>query len=185
MQRDAIGANSAEFIGTTGGTDITPTEDMIQSLIPHWIEGDKQAAYLGYLVAGFSKHQAVKMAHIHPKTLKRWMTSDQAFIDFVSKMHLPDIRHTLNDQILDLEFTRNFKLILAKDFAVLYKDAVGIKPLSEHEQDYLTAIRKFYTPQHLVQLRMLLSGKDESGKAFDFTQTVIEVRLSKTETRVT
>ena len=165
---------------TTATKDITPTEGMIQSLIPHWIEGDKKAAYLGYLVAGFSKHESVKLAGIHKKTLSRWQDGDPDFIEFVNR--LPEIRQTLNDQLLDLEFTRNFKLVLNKDFRVLYKDATG-KPLSDQEQAYLQAIRKFYTPQHLVQLRQLLSGQDDGGQAFDFTKTVLEIRLSKETVR--
>jgi len=53
------------------------------------------------------------------------------------------------------------------------------KPLSEQEGQYLQSIRKFYTAQHLILLRQLLSGKDESGEAFDFTRSVLEIRLSR------
>lgn len=160
-------------------TNNTPTESLVQSLVPYYIDGDKKAAFLGYLVAGFSKHDAARLTGIHFKTYHRWVDSDPAFVEFMAK--IPDVRHKLSDELLDLEFTRNFKLVLGRDFKVLHKDATG-QELTEAEQQYLLAIRKFYTPQHLVMLRQLLSGQDESGKAFDFTQTVLEIRLSK-ETR--
>lgn len=165
----------SEIIETKEETGITATEGMVQSLIPHYLEGDRKAAFLGYLVAGFSKHEAVKLTGIHKKTLTRWY-QDSDFVSFLDQ--LPDVRQKLSDQLLDIEYTRNFKLILAKDFQVLYKDATE-QPLTMSEMEYLRNIRKFYTPQHLVMLRQLLGGKDESGEAFDFTKTVLEIRLSQ------
>jgi len=157
-------------------TGLTKTEGMVQSLIPHFLEGDRRAAYLGYLIAGFSRIEAKRLTGIHDKTLTRWTQGDPDFVEFVSK--IPDVRQKLSNQLLDIEYTRNFKLVLSKDFKVLYKDATG-KLLTEQEQQYLQSIRKFYTPQHLVLLRQLLSGKDDTGEAFDFTRTVLEIRLSK------
>ena len=162
-------------------TGVTKTEGTIQSLIPHFLDGDRKAAYLGYLIAGFSRVEAKRLTGIHDRTLTRWTQGDPDFVEFVSK--IPDVRRKLSDQLLDIEYTRNFKLVLSKDFKVLYKDATG-KLLTEQEQQYLQSIRKFYTPQHLTMLRQLLSGKDESGEAFDFTKTVLEIRLSKEIGRV-
>ena len=157
-------------------TGLSPTEGMVQSLVSHYIEGDLKATYLGYLVAGFSRIESKRLTGIHDKTLTRWTQGDPAFVEFVSK--IPDVREKLSNQLLDIEYTRNFKLVLSKDFKVLYKDAMG-KLLTEPEQQYLQAIRKFYTPQHLFILRQLLSGKGGSGEAFDFTKSVLEIRLSK------
>lgn len=159
-------------------TGVTPTEGMLQSLIPFIIEGDKKATCLGYLVAGFSRQEAVKLTNIHRKTLARWIEEDKDFADFIEKM--PEVRRGLSDQIVDLEYTRNFRLVLAKDFKVLYKDASGGK-LTEQESNYLNTIRKFYTPQHMVMLRQLLAGDGKKEEAFDWTKTVLEIRLSKEE----
>jgi hypothetical protein len=157
-------------------TGVSPTEGMVQSLVSHFIEGDNKATYLGYLIAGFSKIEAKRLTGIHDKTLTRWQQGDPDFVEFIAK--IPDVRERLSNQLLDIEYTRNFKLVLSKDFKVLYKDATG-KPLSEQEGQYLQSIRKFYTAQHLIMLRQLLSGKDESGDAFDFTKSVLEIRLSR------
>lgn len=167
--------------GMNNETGLTKTEGMIQSLIPHYLEGDRKAAFLGYLVAGFSKAEATKLTKIHKKTLTRWYQGDPDFVKFLDQ--IPEVREKLSNQILDLEYTRNFKLVLSKDFQVLYKDAIkdqpGGKPLTPQEEEYLQHIRKFYTPQHLLMLRQLLTGDNKSGEAFDFTRTVLEIRLSK------
>jgi len=168
--------NSAELMEQTG---TSPTEGMIQSLLPLYMDGDKKAAYLGYLVAGFSRVEAKRLTGIHDKTLTRWTQNDPDFVEFVSK--IPDVRKDLSNQLLDIEFTRNFKLVLTKDFKVLYKDATG-KPLNEREQQYLAIIRKFYTPQHLALLRQLLAGDGKVREdALDWTKTVLEIRLSREE----
>ena len=167
---------STQAPSTQETTGITPTEGMIQSLIPHYIEGDRKAQYLGYLIAGFSKHESVKLTGLHPKTLERWTNGDPDFVEFVSK--IPEVRESLGNKLLDIEFTRNFKLILSKDFKVLYKDAVKV-PLTLAEEEYLMTIRKFYTPQHLIYLRQLLAGGDKAEEAFDYTKAVLEIRLSK------
>ena len=163
MSQELVPAEDTEEV-----TGVTTAEGMVQSLIPLYLDGDKKAAFLGYLVAGFSKAEAQKLAGIHRKTLTRWTQGDPAFVDFLAK--LPTVRQGLSDQLLDIEFTRNFRLVLSKDFRILYKDAVG-KQLTEQEAAYLLAIRKFYTPQHMVTLRQLLTGegkdKDDAFAAHD------------------
>jgi len=166
-------------------TGITPTEGLVQAFLPWAIEGDNKAAYLGYLIAGFSKAESAKLAGIHYKTPLRWSDPnspwyDKAFTTFISK--IPEVRKDLSNQMLDLEYTRNFKLVLSKDFRVLLKDATK-QPMTEQEVAYLNIIRKFYTPQHLGLLRQLLAGNtDVKEDALDWTKTVLEIRLSKEET---
>ena len=166
----------------TEQTGVTPTEGMVQSLLPLFMEGDRKAAYLGYLVAGFSKIEAKRLTGIHDRTLTRWIQGDPQFVEFMAK--LPEVRKDLSNQLLDIEYTRNFKLVLAKDFKILYKDSTG-KQLTKEEEQYLNNIRKFYTPQHLVMLRQLLSGGDgNKAEALDWTKTILEIRLSKEESHV-
>ena len=164
---------------TTEQTGVSPTEGMVQSFIPSFIEGVKKATYLGYLIAGFSRIEAKRLTGIHDKTLTRWTQGDPDFVAFLEK--IPSVRKDLSNQLIDLEYTRNFKLVLAKDFRVLYKDAIK-EPLTDQEQSYLNTIRKFYTPQHLGMLRQLLAGNVAVKEdALDWTKTVLEIRLSKEE----
>ena len=46
------------------------------------------------------------------------------------------------------------------------------------EQDYLKLIRKFYTPQQYAMVKQMVSSNGD-GTGFDFTKTVLEIRLSK------
>lgn len=155
----------------------TQTESLAKTLIPYYTEGSKKATYLSYIIAGFSKMESVKLAKIHLKTVHRWEEDDPVFVALQDKAR-SELRDELANKIVDFEFTRNFRLVLAKDFQVLFKDAIG-EPLTDREQDYLKLIRKFYTPQQFAMIKQLVSGKDDGQEAFDFTKTVLEIRLSK------
>lgn len=155
----------------------TPTESIVSTLMPYYTEGSKKAKYLGYIIAGFSIMEACKLVDIHLKTVIRWRDNDPVFLALEEKSRT-ELREQLSNQIIDIEFSRNFKLVLAKDFNVLMKDAAG-EALSQAEQGYLYLIRKFYTPQQLVMVKQLLGSNGEKQDAFDFTKTVLEVRISK------
>jgi len=157
---------------------ITPTEGAAQSLINYYADGGKKARYLSYLVASFSVMEAVKLAKVHLKSVKRWR-EEPAFMELEQKA-LGELREQLSNQLINIEFTRNFRLVLAKDFQILFKDAQD-KVLTEKEQQYLLVIRKFYTPQQLIMIRQIISGKDLSGDAFNFTNIAIKISLEKGE----
>ena len=158
-------------------TDITPTEGIAQSLIPYYTDGGKKARYLSYLVAGFSIMEAIKLARIHLKSVTRWRKTDLKFVDIETKA-TGELREQLSNQLIDIEFTRNFRLVLAKDFQILFKDAQDI-PLTEKEQQYIMLIRKFYSPQQFAMIKQIVGGVGETKEAFDFTKTVLTIRLEK------
>lgn len=152
------------------------TENIAKSLVPYYTEGGKKASYLSYLVAGFSVMESTRLAKVHLKTIFRWRKEFPEFA-LIEEQCTTEVRKRLADELIDIEFTRNFRLILAKDFTILFKDAQGIM-LSEREQQYLFLIRKFYTPQQFAMIKQLISG-DGSGEAFDFTRTVLTIRLER------
>lgn len=160
-------------------TDVTTTEGMAQSLVPYYMDGGKKARYLSYLVACFSVMEAVKLAKIHFKSVLRWRESDPKFKELEDKA-VGELREQLSNQLIDIEFTRNFRLVLAKDFEILFKDATGTT-LTDKEQQYLLVIRKFYTPQQFAMIKQLVIGDGGKGEPFDFTKTVLEIRLTKEE----
>jgi len=158
--------------------ETTPTESLVRSIVPYYLDdtsiGSKKVQYLGYLIANFTVTEALKLTKIHHKTLTRWR-EDPTFTDVEAKCQ-GELRKKLSLEINDIEYTRNFKLVMAKDFSILYKDATG-GVLTEAEQDYLRLIRKFYTPQNLVVMKELLEGIISPDKMFDFSKTVVEFRL--------
>ena len=157
--------------------DKTETENIAKSLVPYYTEGGKKANYLSYLVAGFSIMESTKLAKVHLKTIFRWRKEYPEFA-IIEEQCSTEIRKRLADELIDIEFTRNFRLILAKDFTILFKDAQGMA-LSEREQQYLFLIRKFYTPQQFAMIKQIIGGSDGAGEAFDFTKTVLTIRLER------
>ncbi len=160
-------------------TDLTTTEGIAQTLLPYYTDGSKKASYLKYIIAGFSKMEAAKLCELgkYPlKTIHRW-EEDPVFVALLEKSRT-DLRDELSNKLVDIEFTRNFMLVMQKDLKVLFKDATG-EVLSEKENDYLNLIRKFYTPQQYAMVKQLVSGNGDSKGDFDFTKTVLEIRLSK------
>jgi len=155
----------------------TTTEDMALSLVPFYMDGGKQARYLSYLVASFSITESCKLAKVHLGSVKRWRREDPKFKVLEDKA-VGELREQLSKNIIDMEFTRNFRLILAKDFAILFKDAQDVV-LTEKEQQYLLLIRKFYTPQQFAMVKQIVGGDGPTGEAFDFTKVVLEMRLTK------
>lgn len=161
---------------------VTTTEGIALSLIPFYTDGGKKASYLSYITTGFSVMEAAKLAKVTLKTIRLWRNGDPVFAVLEGKAHT-ELREELANHLLDIEYTRNFRLIMAKDFKVLFKDATD-QTLTSDEKEYLQVIRKFYTPQQLMMIKQLIVGTDGTKQeAFDFTKTVIEMRLTKVEAK--
>lgn len=159
----------------------TPTESIAETLLPYYTEGTNKAKYLKYIIAGFSKTEAAKLCKLgkyHLKTIHRW-EADPIFMALLEKSRTT-LRDELANKLVDIEFTRNFMLVLQKDFDVMFKDATG-ETLTKDEFAYLSLIRKFYTPQQYAMVKQMATGGGPDG-AFDFTKTVLEIRLSKETT---
>ena len=80
-----------------------------------------------------------------------------------------------------MQFTRNFHLVLEKDFKVLYKDAIGDE-LTENDIKYLEKIRQHYTPQSLAMVKQLLGG-GTVDQPFDFTRLTMTIKREQIEIR--
>lgn len=165
--------------------EVTAEEQIAKSIIPYNMD-DSRARYLGLRASGFSIREALKLIGNAKSTLSFWRT-DPEFVELETR--LPEFRRTLASDYAVLEFLRNFRLILEKDYRVLRKsldttqDDKG-KPipvrLSDQEHQYLLKLRAFYTPQQL-QVIEALSGaySDDGSKNFDFTEFAISVARSK------
>jgi hypothetical protein len=153
-----------------------------QSLLPLVDSNTKKAEYLAYRIASFSKREACKLANVNPLTIKRWVESDPQFAA-IEVTGLTALRQKFGNEYLNMEFTRNFHLVLQQDFKVLFK-AVRDKPMTPDETDYLKKIRPYYTPQHLAIIKQL-AGEVEKDKQFDFTQLTLTIRREKEEMTIT
>jgi len=153
--------------------------DLARSALPAFEEEDtKKSLYLSYRLSNFSRLQSVELAGIHRKTLARWTEADQNFA-YIDGQGITEMRKQLANEFLDMQFTRNFHLVLQKDFKLLYKDAIG-QDLSPNDVEYLHKIRNHYTPQSLAMMKQLLGG-GSVDQPFDFTKLTLTIRREQIE----
>ena len=155
-------------------TNLTETENMALAFVPTFSDDNKKATYLSYLIANFAHREACKLTPVTEKQVRRWKEADPNFI-VICGTKLPELRKQFASQFIDMQFTRNFHLILQKDFRVLYKDAIGEVPLTDNEVKYLEKIRQHYTPQSLAMVKQLLGG-GTVDQPFDFTRLTMEIK---------
>lgn len=156
------------------------TESLVLSLLP-FHEDNKKARFIGYRASGFSVREACKLVDIHEKTLRRWRDPEGHFYDahFVeAEAKLSDLRRTLGAEYAHLEFLRNYRLVLEKDFLVLAKSINQPAALTQQENQYLLKARSHYSPQYLQILQDMIGGKD-GHKDFNFTEFILSVSKEK------
>jgi len=157
------------------------SEHIAESMVPYFPDDEKKSRYLSFRVAGFTVREATSMVGIHDRTVKRWREADPAFaaIDLTG---LSTLKKQLGSEYLNIEFTRNFRMVLEKDFRVLAKSLNG-NALTKEEDAYLLKLRGFYTPQQLAVIQQLIG--ESSAEGFDFTKMVLEIRREKEEITLT
>lgn len=158
--------------------DATPEEQIAKAVV-NYNRDDARARYLGLRSSGFGIREALRLIGKAQSTLSAWR-HDEEFSDLESR--IPEFRKELSLEYVNLEFLRNYRLILEKDYRVikasLEKDAV----LPKQDHDYLIKLRSHYTPQQLQIIEVLVIGEKATGKEFDFTDMVIE--MARTQERI-
>ncbi|KKL63979.1 hypothetical protein LCGC14_2169710 [marine sediment metagenome] len=168
-------------------TSDVPTEVVTaQTLIP-FRRDDDRSKYLGYLCCGFSFEEALFVLGLN-MTWLNVARQDSRFTDL--ELRIPELRKELSREYTELDFYRNFRMVLEKDHRVL-RTSLGMDTdpetgepaeLSQYDQQYLLRLRSVYTPQQLQLLAIANAG----AEGFDFSKWVYEhadvVQMSKTET---
>lgn len=160
---------------------MSDAEEITKALTPVFPEDGKRAAYLSYRIAGFNMREAAELVKVKQRTIMRWREADSEFAD-LDTIGLAELRKQLGFEYLNIEFTRNYKLVLQKDFDVLFKAAKN-QTLSEEEHQYLLKIRQHYTPQQLVLIKQL-AGEVERGDDFNFTKLTFTIKREREEINV-
>jgi len=151
------------------------TIDTIESVLPDFDDGEAnnlKTRYLSFRIASFSREESRKLAKVTKDQLRKWRKEDEKFLYF-DGLGLSDTRKKLCAEYNAIQYSRNFRLIMEKDFNILYKDAQG-EQLTKQEEKYLTTIRAYYNPQSLAMLNQLAGGKRE--ETFDFTNMVMQIK---------
>ena len=126
--------------------------------------------YLSYRACGFSIREACKLSGVHQNTVRRWREANPEFnrLDTVAVGELVDkFSHTY----LGIEFTRNFRLVLRKDFEILIRSIANPASLSSADNQYLLKLRSHYSPEQFAIVRKL--AEVGSLSEFDFTKMVL------------
>lgn len=172
-----------------------PTEVAIASTLVPYSRDDARARYLGYMSCGFDIRETLQLIG-RKKSWLSWCRTDPKFVELEN--NLPEIRKSLAKEYIELEFYRNFRLVLEKDYRILRKtlnpDQVPVvladgstkevdAVLPRQDQEYLLKIRSQYNAQQLQIIEALVSG---AGGGFNFAQWVAEnqevVQISRTDT---
>jgi len=161
------------------------------TLIPY-SRSDDRAKYLGYLCCGFSDEEALYVLGLN----RTWLADarlDSKFTDLEER--IPELRKDLSREYTELDFYRNFRMILEKDHRVLRK-ALGMElewdaeaeemvpaEMTSFDQQYLLRLRSAYSPQQL-QLLEVISASSDGG--FNFAKWVQVnqdvIQISRTDT---
>ena len=168
----------------------TPEMSIAQTVVPY-NRDDVRARYLGLRCSGFTSREAQKYLGIGHSTVSMWRRD----AEFKSvEDHMPDYRRQLANEYAHLEFIRNFRLVLEKDFRVLSESLTPRKisvvgnsgkehelpaPMSDQDFAYLLKARGFYTPQQLEVIERLMNGTNDKSDSFSFEDFILTAARTK------
>lgn len=139
----------------------------------NWLDDDgiielkaQKESYLCSRAVGFSIAEAARLAGAEPSMVTVWRKLDPEFRRLEDN-ELPKQSRRAPDDALRMEFIRNMRLVMNRDFKILYKASLSLDTLSPVEYDYLKRVRKHYTIAELLNLEraMLPEGSQASATA--------------------
>lgn len=169
----------------------TPEESVPRSLVP-WNRDDDRSRYLGLRSSGFTIREALGLIGKAKSTLSLWR-HDPTFLELEN--NIPELRKTLALEYASLEFLRNYRLVLEKDYRVI-KGSLSRKtslpdddgrthtlPQDSQDFQYLLKARAHYTPQQLQAIEQLFGGNGDK-KAGNWTDLVLTLSRTREEVKI-
>ena len=161
--------------------DGSPETSIASSIIPY-SRDDSRALYLGYRASGLSIRETLHMI----ERSKSWLSMQRIDPEFVKlENNIPEYRRELSKEYVEIEFFRNFRLVLEKDHRILNK-SLNLKDdemLNRQEHEYLIKLRSQYTPSQIQILEAIAKG---DGSGFNFARFFADnpdfVQMSRTDT---
>ena len=167
------------------------TETSIASAVIPWPYDDSKGMYLGFRASGFSVREALRAVGVGKSSLSNWRAEDAEFVRIEND--LPNIRKQLAKDYIELEFTRNFRLVLEKDFRVVQKSLGNIMvknpetgeleadDMTKYDQEYLLKMRGQYTVDQIKALEAVI-GQNNSQSFTELMQGLDIVGMQRTTT---
>lgn len=175
-----------EFVPVRGTSiDPVPKEVAVAGTLIPYSRDDARCRYLGYMACGLSIREALNMIK-HSKQWLTWCRTDPKFKEL--ECRIPEFRKELSKEYVEIEFFRNFRYALEKDFRVLKQSLKedgfsNSELMSNQDHAYLLKLRSQYNPQQLQILEAIVSGTDGG---FNFAKFVAEnqelIQFSRTDT---
>ncbi len=134
-------------------------EDALLSRIPFMVGDSKKADYLSYRATGFSVSVACQLAEVERTTVNKWRKTDKAFKSF-EETRLEELQKSTSADVLRLEFLRNMRMIMKKDFEVIGQALFEQSEMTDREWAYFKQIRRHYTPNDMLALEKTLSPEN-------------------------
>ena len=147
----------------------------------HFDRDDRKSVYLSYRVTGFTVAEALQLTGMVGQTLRNWRKTDPEFCD-VEKNRLKEVRDQLAKDVVRLEYLRNLRLVLKKDFDILRVAVKDIEKLAQRDFQYLLKARQHYTPQQLQAIEALLAGV--GAEDFDYSKFIITLKRTHEEMQI-
>lgn len=161
------------------------------------VTGERKASYLSYRFTGFSFREACALAEIHQKTILRWRKEgsewyDPKFAELEVASTGPD-RAKHRKEVIALLFTRNYHLVLRRDYEILMKSLgqvmkeeddgfeYPVMPTQE-ETNYLLKSRSHYTPSQIEVLEKLLDPTQT--EEFSLSEFLLNITRTQTEEKI-
>lgn len=164
----------------------TEQVSIASSVIPY-DRDDEKAMFLGYRCTGFSVYEALHMID----RSKAWLSAARHDPQFAElEKRIPELRKEVSKSYVEIEFLRNFRLALEKDFRILRRSLEleiskdgEVVAMTPQDHSYLLRMRAQYTPQQLQILQVIVAG---GGEGLNFAKWVAEnqdiIQMSRTDT---
>jgi len=140
----------------------TPEEVSIATTLIPWRKDDNRARLMGYLACGFNIEEALYVLGLDAAWLEE-QRQDDSFN--AVELSIPEIRKELSREYIELDFSRNFRLVLEKDYRILNR-SIHLKDgevMNPQEHQYLLKMRSAYTPQQLQIMEQVMKGVGAEG----------------------
>jgi len=154
------------------------TEQVAESILPYFPDDSRKSKYLSFRVCGFGVREAAGLAGVTESSVRNWRKNDPEF-KALDLSGISELKKQLSSEFLNLEFTRNFHLVLQKDFNILLKSVTDGETLDDKEHAYLLKLRQFYTPQQFAVIQQIIGESKSDG--FDFTDLIFSIRKESQE----
>ena len=121
-------------------------------------DDERKGLYLSYRACYISEAEAKRWSGVNQQTLDQWRLEDPLFAE-AEGPRLSEFQEVACRVAILVEYTRNYRMALARDLEVWRKSLEAPDELTPHEHQYLNKVRSTLTPEGLDRLSRMASGK--------------------------